>query len=78
MIAPPGSANRVRGREAYVQSYRDYDSAAKTHSFQPSDPVIDVIGDAVDLVVRGHHAARVCFLHCGAKRDEKILANNPF
>jgi ketosteroid isomerase-like protein len=45
ILAPPGSANRIRGRQAYVQSYRDYDSAAKTHSFQPSEPVIDVIGD---------------------------------
>jgi ketosteroid isomerase-like protein len=44
VIAPPGSEVRLRGRDAYVQSYRDYDQAAKTHEFLPGEPQIDVTG----------------------------------
>lgn len=35
----------VRGREAYVQSYRSYDEAATTHTFEPAEPIIDVVGN---------------------------------
>ena len=45
VIRPPGGAGEVRGRDAYVQSYRDYDQAAKTHEFLAEDPVIDLMGD---------------------------------
>lgn len=45
VIAPPGFAERVRGREAYIQSYRDYDQAATTHEFSPGEPQIDMVGD---------------------------------
>jgi ketosteroid isomerase-like protein len=45
VIAPPGSTARVRGRAAYIQSYRDYDQAATTLAFTPEEPEIDIIGD---------------------------------
>ncbi len=45
VIAPPESDQRVRGREAYVQSYRDYDTAVTTQEFHPDEPQIDVVGD---------------------------------
>ena len=45
VIAPPGFDGRVRGREAYVQSYRDYDRAAATPEFSPGKPEIDIMGD---------------------------------
>ena len=45
VLAPPGSSMRMVGREAYVQSYRDYDTAAVTETFTPDEPQIDVIGD---------------------------------
>jgi hypothetical protein len=50
VIAPPGSGNRVKGRDAYVQSYRDYDAAAKTHEFVAEDPQIDILGDTAAVV----------------------------
>lgn len=45
VIAPPGYEGRVRGREAYIQSYRDYDQAATKHEFTPGEPQIDIMGD---------------------------------
>ena len=45
VIAPPGFDGRIRGREAFVQSYRDFDLAAKTLEFTPGDPEIDVAGN---------------------------------
>ncbi len=33
VIAPPGGGPRVCGRDAYVQSYRDYDRAVTTNEF---------------------------------------------
>ncbi len=45
VIAPPGSDDRVRGRDAYVQSYRDYDAAATTLEFSAGEPRIDLVGD---------------------------------
>lgn len=44
VVIAPADTVRVRGREAYVQSYRDYDRAAVTHEFVPADPRVDVIG----------------------------------
>lgn len=42
IIAPPGSDDRIIGRKAYVQSYRDYDQSAVTHKFSPGEPKIDI------------------------------------
>ena len=50
VVAPPGSDARVRGRAAYVQSYRDYDRAAVTKDFVPSEPQVDVVGDVAVAV----------------------------
>lgn len=50
VIAAPGSNQRVRGRDAYVQSYRDYDQAVTTHEFNASDPQIDVVGNVAVAV----------------------------
>ena len=46
VLTAPGFVSRVRGRGAYVQSYRDYDAAAKTLEFSSGEPQIDVSGDA--------------------------------
>ena len=54
VIAPPGLDRRVRGREAYVPSYRDYDQAARTLEFRAGDPQIDVVGD-VAVAVKPFH-----------------------
>jgi ketosteroid isomerase-like protein len=45
IMAAPGSSNRIKGKEAYILSYRDYDTVAKTHQFKSDEPQIDVIGD---------------------------------
>ena len=45
VIATPGFNRRVNGREAYVQSYRDYDQMATTHEYSPGEPEIDIIGN---------------------------------
>lgn len=50
VIAPPDFATRVRGRDAYVQSYRDYDAAAATIEFSADDPEIDMAGDTAIAV----------------------------
>lgn len=50
VIAPPGSDMRIRGRDAYIQSYRDYDAAATTHEFESGEPEIDVTGDVAVAV----------------------------
>jgi ketosteroid isomerase-like protein len=50
VIAPPGSHQRVTGRKAYVQSYRDYDRACTTRDFVPSDLQVDVVGDVAVAV----------------------------
>jgi hypothetical protein len=50
VILAPGFEQSICGREAYVQSYRDYDKAAKTHEFSPGEPRIDVIGDVAVAV----------------------------
>ncbi|MEX2401202.1 MAG: nuclear transport factor 2 family protein [Rhodothermales bacterium] len=49
-IAPSGFGSRVRGRSAYVQSYRDYDEAATTLEFSAGDPEVDIVGDVAVAV----------------------------
>lgn len=44
-IAPPGYEGRIRGREAYVESYRRYDQSAQTLEFSPGEPEVDIMGD---------------------------------
>lgn len=50
VMAPPGSNKRVKGKNPYIQSYRDYDSAAITHSLIPEEPQIDVIDDTAVVI----------------------------
>jgi hypothetical protein len=50
VIAPPGGGERFRGREAYVQSYRDYDSAATTLEFEAGEPAVDIVADTAVAV----------------------------
>ncbi len=50
IIAPPGFDRRVRGRDAYVQSYRDYDQAVRTLDFAAGEPQVDVVGDVAVAV----------------------------
>lgn len=50
IIAPPGSDTRIRGCDAYVQSYRDYDQSVTTVEFSNSDPQIDVVADVAVAV----------------------------
>lgn len=50
VIAPPGFDRRIRGREAYVESYREYDQAATTHEFSPGEPEVDIMGDVAVAV----------------------------
>lgn len=67
VIAPPGLEVRVRGRDAYVQSYRDYDAAATTHEFAPGEPQVDVVGDA---------AVAVCPFYIVYERDGRTYREN--
>lgn len=50
VIAPPGFGGRVCGREAYIQSYRDYDQVVTTHEFSPGESEIDIVGDVAIAV----------------------------
>jgi ketosteroid isomerase-like protein/uncharacterized protein YciI len=50
VLTAPGFASRVRGRGAYVKSYRDYDTAATTLEFSTGEPQIDVSGDTAVAV----------------------------
>lgn len=45
VTAPPELDQRIRGREAYVQSYREYDQTAATQDFLLGEPEVDVVGD---------------------------------
>jgi len=45
VIAPPGFKERITGRDAYVQSYREYDQSAQTQKFMPDEPQIDIIDE---------------------------------
>ena len=42
VILPPGFTDRVEGRDAYVQSYRDFDQNATVHEFSPDEPQIEI------------------------------------
>jgi ketosteroid isomerase-like protein len=50
IIAAPGSSERMKGREVYVQSYRDYDTVAKTLQFKAEEPQIDIMGDVAAVI----------------------------
>jgi len=50
VIAPPGFDRRVRGRGAYIRSYREYDQAATTLEFAAGEPQVDVVGDVAVAV----------------------------
>jgi hypothetical protein len=50
VVAPPGFEKRIQGRQAYVQSYREYDQSAITREFTPGVPEIDVVGDTAVAV----------------------------
>ncbi len=44
VLVPPGSGTRVLGREAVVQSYREFTTQAVVHRFDPDPPEIDEFG----------------------------------
>jgi ketosteroid isomerase-like protein len=50
VMAAPGFGHRISGRDAYVQSYRDYDAAATTLAFSAGEPQIDVAGNTAVAV----------------------------
>lgn len=50
VMAAPGFGHRIFGRDAYVQSYRDYDAAATTLEFSCGEPQIDVAGNTAVAV----------------------------
>ena len=50
VVAPPQSEKRIRGRAAYIQSYKDYDQTAKTLKYLSSDPMVDIIEDTAVAV----------------------------
>lgn len=54
VIASPGFEHRIRGREAYVQSYRDYDDTATTLEFDAGSPEVDVVDDVAVAVYPFH------------------------
>lgn len=51
VLMPPGFTARVAGRDACVQSYRDFGAAATVREFTPAPPQVDVWG---------HTAVAVC------------------
>src|SRR5260370_25797144 len=50
VIAPAGLDQRIRGRDSYVQSYREYDRMATTHELTADEPQIDIVGDVAVAV----------------------------
>ena len=52
VMATPGFAQRLRGRETLVQSYIEYNERAKTHGFVESEPAVDLFGDAAVVTYR--------------------------
>ncbi len=44
VLVPPPPAHRVAGRDAVIQSYRDFMSQAVLHRFRVEQPDIDVFG----------------------------------
>jgi Domain of unknown function (DUF4440) len=51
VVARPGSTDRAHGKEIYVQSYRDYDTVAKTHKYILGDPAIDIMDNTAVAIV---------------------------
>jgi len=45
VLAVPNTEMRIVGRDAYVDTYRDYDANAVTLAFESATPLIDVMGD---------------------------------
>jgi len=45
VFVPPGFTARLAGREACVQTYRDFGAAATVREFTPAPPQVDVWGD---------------------------------
>ncbi len=43
VLAPPGGADRILGREAMIRSFRDYTEQATTHHFDEQEIHVDVI-----------------------------------
>lgn len=50
VVSPLQSDKLIRGRVAYLQSYRDYDQTAETLEYLPGDPRVDLIGDTAVAV----------------------------
>jgi len=50
VVAPPQSDERILGRDAYVQSYRDYDQSVETLKYQSGDPNVDLVGNTAIAV----------------------------
>lgn len=67
VIAPPHSDKRIRGRTAYVQSYRDYDQVAETLEYLPGDPEVDFIGNTAVAV----YPFEVVYKFQGARHHEQ-------
>ncbi len=67
IVAPPKSDKRIQGREAYVQSYRDYDRSAETLEYLVGDPMVDLIGETAVAVC----PFEVVYRFQGAKHHEK-------
>lgn len=67
VIVPPGSGERITGRQAYIQSYRDYDEGSKTLAFHSGDPDVDVVGATAVAVT----AFTVVFEINGARHHEQ-------
>jgi len=67
VIAPPGFGPRIRGRNAYVRSHRDYDQAASTLEFSADDSRVDVVGE----VAVGVSPFRVLYEAEGVRQHEQ-------
>lgn len=67
VISPPHSDERIRGRAAYVKSYRDYDQLAETLEYMPGDPKVDLVGDTAVAVC----PFEVIYKLQGSKHHEK-------
>ena len=50
VVAPLEFNDRIQGRAAYVQSYRDYDQSAETLEYLPYDSKVDLVGDTAIAV----------------------------
>ena len=61
VIAPPHFGGRVRGRDAYVRSYIEYDQAVQTHEYLIGEPQIDIVEDSAVAVT----PFRVVYEHGG-------------